>query len=421
MTNPSLIFPPAIPYSTGKVWPLVVNGSYPMFNAEDMVYARNSGGSRINSAGNIEQLASNVPRLTYQLDATCPYIRVEGSSSNIIKWSEDLTQADWQKSNAAQVTVTSNATTSPDGTVNAGRLSFPITGGGWLYQNFTTTPSQKIGISFYFKNDTIPLDGKARFMFQDSSSGFVAFEIKMTATGPVLEPLTTAGLNSVSATIQQFGTSDWYRIIVRVSLIVSAGGPSSNIRFQAQVSNIAFFIWGVQVEPLNNFATSYIKTEGTSVSRAADVYNMTNAQNYIGQNEGSVFINILMNRFVVNGVYLNVAGTNNEMFLYCNANGQITFQHESNSSIQAQITKTGLSAGVNIKIGIRYGQNDWAMYVDGAQVGLDTAGSFSGGFDKISFYRYSQPATVEDNYSLINSVMLFKNRLTNAELQALTT
>jgi hypothetical protein len=203
--------------------------------------------------------------------------------------------------------------------------------------------------------------------------------------------------------------------------LAGAGGSGSSIRFFSNTGTRSFFIWGVQIEPLNNFATSYIKTEGTSVSRAADVYSMTNAQNYIGQNEGSVFINILVNRFVVNGVYLNVAGTNNEMFLYCNTNGQITFQHESNSSIQAQITKTGLSTGVNIKIGIRYGQNDWAMYVDGAQVGLDTAGSFSGGFDKISFYRYSQPATVEDNYSLINSVMLFKDRLTNADLQALTT
>jgi hypothetical protein len=61
----------------------------------------------------------NVPRLTYQNGGGgCPSLLLEKQSTNYVKYSEDFTQSDWQKSGA---TITANSIISPDGTQNATR------------------------------------------------------------------------------------------------------------------------------------------------------------------------------------------------------------------------------------------------------------------------------------------------------------
>lgn len=59
----------------------------------------------------------NVPRLTYQNGGGgCPSLLLEKQSTNLVKYSEDYTQSNW---NLQYATITANNTTSPDGTQNA--------------------------------------------------------------------------------------------------------------------------------------------------------------------------------------------------------------------------------------------------------------------------------------------------------------
>lgn len=59
----------------------------------------------------------NVPRITYQNGGGgCPSLLLEKQSTNLVKYSEDYTQSNW---NLQYATITANNTTSPDGTQNA--------------------------------------------------------------------------------------------------------------------------------------------------------------------------------------------------------------------------------------------------------------------------------------------------------------
>jgi len=70
-------------------------------------------GSRENSSGNIESVAANLPRIDY-LGGT-GHILLEPQSTNLLTYSEDFSQSDWNKSNTS---IQINTTTSPSGNLD---------------------------------------------------------------------------------------------------------------------------------------------------------------------------------------------------------------------------------------------------------------------------------------------------------------
>lgn len=96
----------------------------PSDGSGDMTVTRATTATRVNSAGLIESVASNVPRLDYS-NGTCPSILVEPQRTNILKYSEDLTNAVW--SLIGTITRTANYGTAPDGTQTSTRI---LWGGG---------------------------------------------------------------------------------------------------------------------------------------------------------------------------------------------------------------------------------------------------------------------------------------------------
>jgi hypothetical protein len=70
--------------------------------------------TRTNSSGYVEIVAADVPRFDFDpITLACKGLLVEGSSQNILNYSQDFTQSLWTKTN---VSVTANATTAPTGT-----------------------------------------------------------------------------------------------------------------------------------------------------------------------------------------------------------------------------------------------------------------------------------------------------------------
>ena len=106
----SLIFKPSR-YKSGKVY---------SYRGEDFTFTRSSVATRINSEGNIEEVASGVPRLNYDgTDLTkCPSLLLEQSRTNLIYRSQELNL--W---NAINSTVAANASTSPEGVINSFRIT----------------------------------------------------------------------------------------------------------------------------------------------------------------------------------------------------------------------------------------------------------------------------------------------------------
>jgi hypothetical protein len=181
-------------------------------------------------------------------------------------------------------------------------------------------------------------------------------------------------------------------------------------------------LWGVQVE-LGAYATSYIPTLGTSVTRVADAASKTGISSLIGQTEGTLFLEFKFDysdsttqvlfkanqSTDANSVGIEVQGT--------------TIKGLVNSGGSNIATLTGTISTGTIKAALAYKTNDMVFYVNGTQVGVDTSGSiaFAGVVDILtigqfllsgsSFFPASRP---------FNQALVFPTRLSNSDLAALT-
>jgi hypothetical protein len=336
----------------------------------------------------------NVPRLTYQNGGGgCPSLLLEKQSTNLITYSEQFDNASWSKSN---VTITANNTTSPDGTQNADLST--ATAGGELLQGVVLSTSTSYTFSFYVKKGTAS-DAKYRVYNFD------------------------AGVNVVAPTsyISQTSTSDWVRVVV--SFTTGATGTNYGIYLLDQTSAGTMYFWGAQLEA-SSYPTSYIPTTSASATRVADECFKTGISSLIGQTEGTLFADFTINALANFGTPLSVndGSTANYIWLTIFANGNLRAELFNSSGVQATMTYSGAVVGGRYKMAFAYKTNDFAMYVNGSQVGIATSGTtFSG----TTLSRIDNDITSPALYSLasqkINQTALFKTRLTNAELASLTT
>ena len=84
---------------------------------------------------------------------------------------------------------------------------------------------------------------------------------------------------------------------------------------------------------------------------------------------------------------------------------------------QASVLGSG-SVGNTYKIAGAYKENDFVLYINGSFINTDTSGSVSGTFSRLATDRGDSG---NDFYNPIKQALLFKTRLTNAQLAALTT
>jgi hypothetical protein len=174
-----------------------------------------------------------------------------------------------------------------------------------------------------------------------------------------------------------------------------------------------FYVYGAQFES-GSYPTSYIPTYGASASRAVDNCVKTGISDLIGQTEGTLFFEFTAYKNDVgNDFWFNVSDSTSDNWVFVGIDGNnYRFYLKTNSSVVFSETAT-ITEGLN-KIAISYKSGDTVLYLNGSllQTKTDTF-SFSSSLD----YCYFQ----NSNKGLAKQALLFKTRLTNAELAALTT
>jgi hypothetical protein len=220
-------------------------------------------------------------------------------------------------------------------------------------------------------------------------------------------------------------TEDW----VRVSLLhtASTGTSFTEIVFGKARSTAGgstldematdFLIYGAQFEA-GAYSTSYVKTEGAAVTRLADSASKTGISSLIGQTQGTLFmeanVNITGTASTFAGIKINDGTSSNSVGFGYYQNGRIQAAAFAAGSLVVNIDlpSFGLTSGSH-KFALAYKLNDYVFYVDGVQVGSDT----SAAVPATSVLTLSDLVGCDISYS---QTLLFKTRLSNEQLQTLT-
>lgn len=218
--------------------------------------------TRTNSSGLIETVNANLPRFDYDPVTLAPRgLLIEETRANVVTYSQQFNDASWIKINSA--TVTADAVVSPDGATNADTIT--LAGGyGGVYKT-TVIALGTVTASCYFKASTA--NAGVTLGITDNSVDY-ACRINVS-TGAI--QFTSAGL--ASATVTSVGNG-WYRVVITRALV--AANPNIFTTIPSGSSGNAYYAWGAQLEA-GAFATSYIPTTTTSLTRNADVVTMTGA------------------------------------------------------------------------------------------------------------------------------------------------
>ncbi len=219
----------------------------------------------------VTETFSESPRLEYDpaTGEALGYL-AEGSSTNLVTYSEQFDNAAWSKT---LVTVTPNDAIAPDGTKSADKLIESSSSGAHTIGSSSTSITSG-------NNYTLVVFAKAA---ENSFIQIVPSSTVFGATSHANFDLVNGLLGTVNtgeATIKNCGNG-WYKCSYSLTASASSSTGPLNIglitsatanRTESYVGDgsSGVYIWGAQVEE-QPFATSYIRTEGSTVSRSADV------------------------------------------------------------------------------------------------------------------------------------------------------
>jgi hypothetical protein len=240
----------------------------------------------VNSSGFISVVNANLPRFDYDPATLAPKgLLIEESRTNLLPYSNDLSNGVWSRTN---ITRTVSGVNSPDGTANANSVAATANGTAIFNTSAYAITGTAATFSIYVRQGT-----------GATTSNYYGMRNQTTATTLVLGRLNfSTGVwtyinGSTGVTVRNAGNGWW-----RLEIAVSSGITSGNSVFayvgyagQAVTAGEYSDAYGAQLEA-GAFATSYIPTTTTSLTRNADVVSMTgtNFSDWYNASEGTFSI-----------------------------------------------------------------------------------------------------------------------------------
>jgi hypothetical protein len=318
------------------------------------------------------------------------------------------------------VTASGNVLVSPDGYANADIIvEDTALGNHRITRSVSFVSGTTYASSCFVKQGS----GTRRILifFGNTAFGsnlFVNFNIQ---TGTI-----TPSSSSITGKIENYGNG-WFRCIAIATATSTNSATNAIYLRQTDAASSAtytgdgtssMYIWGLQCEA-GTHATSYIPTTAATVTRNADSAFDTGISSLLGQTEGTVFIDMSHSANIsARSIFaIDINATTNFIAGTINNSNAVVFQVRQSGSSTSIITSSALSLGRH-KIAFAYKSGDYALYIDGVQIGTSNSTVYPvGTLDQLVFSsaNYGQ---LGDKF---NQNIVFKTRLTNTELATLTT
>jgi len=360
---------------------------------------RDSIATRVNKEGLIEVVGNDVPRIDYT-DSADGALLLEPQSTNLITYSEDFNNASWLKTN---LNITKDIEIAPNGLLNASKILQTVSGG---YARINTTLAGSETFSLFAKKGDLTdlklfLGGD--YSYFDLENGVV---------------LLASGSTFVSSNIESFN-NDWYRCSITSSY---SGGTS--IRFQGtngtNDNSLGFiYTYGAQLEQ-GSYATSYIPTNGSSVTRQADTASGSGNSEVFNDSEGALFADILIAENISANANISISkginGQNLFKILYLQSEGKIRAELRD-STMNTIIDYSNFNLGEFSKVLLSYNSTTLKMYINGFEIGSEDVNGIPSGLNQIDFDRADGNAFF---YGKTKEIGYYDTALTDEELEYLT-
>ena len=362
---------------------LSANGSYTEYftasaNQELRIFGRSTNTGVFSNVSVKEYLGQEVVP-----DSGCGSWLWEPQSTNLLPYSENFTVGNWAKT---RCTITSNQAISPDGTLNASLM--------------TST------------------DDDARLGDQVGSSGAEytqSIYVKSAQASDVDCQIDFAGLNAVTFTANQ----QWQR----VETTLTDTSQSPRLRLRIQDSGNSIYIWGAQLEQ-QSYATSYIPTSGSSVTRNQDVCNNGGSLASINSTEGVLYAEIaaLANDLTDRTIALSDGTISNTVRIQYLAVSNAIWATVTNIGAggnQGVVRYTSTDITINSKVALKFAENDFALWVDGVEVDTDTSGvTFPA--NTLNTLQFDRGNGTQNFFGKTKALAVWKEALSDQELADLT-
>ena len=344
----------------------------------------------------------NVPRVEYDADGNRLGLLVEEARTTLVTSSEDF--SGWSNINAP---LEANSIEAPDGTVTATKL-IANTENGQHRRDYPRTYSA----------------GTYTFSVFAKVGGYNYLELRLAGDGVYVDIRdgSLAGASAGITTSYEDVGNGWKRIAIthsagandtaRINVVETSGQRS----FTGDGTS-GIYIWGAQLEE-GAFPTSYIKTTGSTATRSADVASIPVADFGYNQNEGTLFAEVVDytskptgSNYVVS-LDDNTASNRNQIIRYNNA-----WIYDVKVSNVTQVSQNLGTTNDPAKVAFAFKLNDFAATEDGDAVVTDTSGTVPNVTKMTIGSAYNNSAQLNGH---IKSIKYYPRRLTNAQLQDLT-
>jgi hypothetical protein len=315
----------------------------------------------------------NVPRLDYT-DAGCPSLLLEPQRTNYVQ----NQNVDSYAQNLADVTLSSNL--SPDGSINCFRVEGTSSGLRVGIATFATTIGNTYTGSVYVRK---------------VSGSDTAQIVDVDFASPTTINITT----------------EWQRFDITRTATQTTGRIFVNV---SQIGDV-IEVFGFQIEE-GSYSTSYIPTNGSISTRAADLCADSGDADLFDITEGTFFVDVTpydSGNFTTIGLSIG------------NDTQKIVFIFQSNGTQVRIFSSGGVSSYLSLtfdqrnKIAVTFKENEYKFFVNGALVGSDTSATVPIGMNRLNFSNRTNTANHFEGK--VYDTRVYDRVLTEAEAITLTT